>query len=405
MRTQTAIARVRGPRKANQAGEWLLVLLAAGFLGWIAWQLFQPPPPGTPAPHPGAGATNPPSPSVRTSAAPAKPVPVLPAPSPREPVIPAPVHTPAPALAVTSNIPPAPSIATRGTNVSVVAPAMERILAAQIALVNQGISPGSIDGRLGAQTRAALRAFQRLARLPAAGDLDPATEESLAPGAPLYTTYMVASEDLDRLLPVGKTWLGKSLQSRLDYETILKLVAEKSQTHPAFLRRLNPELDWSAIAAGTSIRVPNAAPPPPRAKAAFARISLMGRTLQAFDQHSSLIAHFPCSIAQRVDKRPIGELHVAVMAPRPNYTLDPAIFPESAEARQLGRKLVLPPGPNNPVGTVWIGLDRPGYGIHGTPRPEEVGRTESHGCFRLANWNAEFFLKIIWLGMPVFVEE
>ena len=67
-------------------------------------------------------------------------------------------------------------------------------------------------------------------------------------------------------------------------------------------------------------------------------------------------------------------------------------------------KLILPPGPNNPVGVAWIGLDKIGYGMHGTPKPEDVGRTESHGCFRLANWNAEFLLKIVWIGLPVYVE-
>ena len=119
---------------------------------------------------------------------------------------------------------------------------------------------------------------------------------------------------------------------------------------------------------------------------------------------TNLLAHFPCSIAARVEKRPVGELHVIVIAPNPNYTFDPELFPESAEARQLNQKLVLPPGPNNPVGVAWIGLDKPGYGIHGTPNPEQVGRTESHGCFRLANWDAEYLSHFVWVGMPVFVE-
>ena len=83
---------------------------------------------------------------------------------------------------------------------------------------------------------------------------------------------------------------------------------------------------------------------------------------------------------------------------------DIAIVAQSAEARQIKTKLVLPPGPNNPVGVAWISLDLPGYGIHGTPSPEQVGRTESHGCFRLANWNAEYLLKMAWVGMPVYVE-
>ena len=101
----------------------------------------------------------------------------------------------------------------------------------------------------------------------------------------------------------------------------------------------------------------------------------------------------------------MGEtLHIVVVAPQPNYTFDPAVFPESAEGRELGRKLILPPGPNNPVGVVWFGLDKSGYGIHGTPRPEDVGRTESHGCFRLANWNAEHLLKLAGVGTPVQVE-
>ena len=85
----------------------------------------------------------------------------------------------------------------------------------------------------------------------------------------------------------------------------------------------------------------------------------------------------------------------------PNYTFDPAIFAESPEARAIGHKLVIPPGPNNPVGVAWIGLDRPGYGMHGTPGPEQVGRTESHGCFRLANWDAAYMVKLAWIHMPV----
>jgi lipoprotein-anchoring transpeptidase ErfK/SrfK len=95
---------------------------------------------------------------------------------------------------------------------------------------------------------------------------------------------------------------------------------------------------------------------------------------------------------------------VVAVAPNPDYTFNPEVFPESEEAQQLKKKLILPPGPNNPVGTAWISLDKPGYGLHGTPSPEQVGRTESHGCFRLANWNAEHLIKLVWVGMPVWVE-
>ncbi len=222
---------------------------------------------------------------------------------------------------------------------------------------------------------------------------------------PPLTNYTVTTNDLARLQPLGTTWLGKSQQSALDYETILELVAEKGHAHPLFIKRLNPSVDWTNVTAGVELRIPNVSYPPSRARAAFAVIHLAGKTLQAFDANTNLLALCPCSIAARVEKRPVGELHVAVVAPNPNYTFDPEVFPESAEAQQLGRKLILPPGPNNPVGVAWIGLDRPGYGIHGTPSPEQVGRTESHGCFRLANWNAEHLLKLVTVGTPVRVVE
>jgi lipoprotein-anchoring transpeptidase ErfK/SrfK len=121
----------------------------------------------------------------------------------------------------------------------------------------------------------------------------------------------------------------------------------------------------------------------------------------ASNQPSADLGQISQSIPRRCfDKRPVGELHVESIAPNPNYTFDP----DTLEARELKTKLILPPGPNNPVGVAWIGLDKPGYGIHGTPNPEQVGRTESHGCFRLANWNAECLVRMATVGMPVRVE-
>lgn len=275
----------------------------------------------------------------------------------------------------------------------------------QVALARAGISSGSFDGVIGSQTRAAIRAFQLREGMVETGSADAETKARLQLAAPPLTSYVVSSNDLARLQPLSTTWLGKSQQSALDYETILELVAEKGHAHPLFIKRLNSNVDWTNVVAGTELRIPNVSYPPPRAKAAFLVIHLAGKTLQAFDANTNLLAHFPCSIAARVEKRPVGELHVAVVAPNPNYTFDPEVFPESPEAQKLGRKLILPPGPNNPVGVAWIGLDRPGYGMHGTPAPEQVGRTESHGCFRLANWNAEYLLKLVTVGTPVRVVE
>lgn len=315
--------------------------------------------------------------------------------------------TPVPTVVITTTNPPVRA-KTNAPLLSTVAGfprPVETILEAQLALDRLGISSGSLDGKIGSQTRAAIRAFQQQSDLPETGELDDITKTNLTLTAPALTTYTVTSNDLARLQPVSKTWLGKSQQTALDYETILELVAEKSHSHPQLIRQLNPSVNWANVPAGTALQVPDVSADDPDAKAAFARISLSEKILEAFDTDSNLLVHFPCSIAQRVEKRPVGELHVAVIAPNPNYTFDPELFPESPEAQQQpGVKLIIPPGPNNPVGTVWVGLDKPGYGMHGTPRPEEVGRTESHGCFRLANWNAERLLKIVWVGMPVYVE-
>lgn len=277
------------------------------------------------------------------------------------------------------------------------------LLEAQIVLARQALSPGSLDGVMGPQTSAALLAFQHRAGLAETGALDAGTRSALSLLTPPLTSYLVTSNDLARLQPLSSTWLGKSQQSALDYETILELVAEKGQASPNRIRLLNPEVNWTNVAAGAEIWLPDVAPPA-AAKAGFAVITLGANQLQVFDAETNLLAHFPCSIAARVEKRPAGELHIVAIAENPNYTFSPEVFQESAEARELGRKLVLPPGPNNPVGVAWVSLDKPGYGIHGTPSPEQVGRTESHGCFRLANWNAAYLLKLAWVGMPVYVE-
>jgi lipoprotein-anchoring transpeptidase ErfK/SrfK len=278
------------------------------------------------------------------------------------------------------------------------------IFEAQVALARRAISPGSIDAAIGSQTHSAISVFQETQNLPSTGELDAATRAQLTLDSPIVTNYVVTTNDLDDLQPVGKTWLAKSEQSSLAYETELQLVAEKSHSHPLLIQRLNPSVNWANLAAGTVLKIPDVNYPDSDAKAAFVVIHLTDRYLEAFDDQTNLLLHFPCSIAAKVEKRPVGELHVVIVIQNPNYTVDPDLFPESDELQVIGHKLILPPGPKNPVGVAWVGLDKPGYGIHGTPVPEQVGRTESHGCFRLANWDAEYLSQIVWVGMPVEVE-
>lgn len=283
-------------------------------------------------------------------------------------------------------------------------PAVESWLDAQVELARRGFSSGSIDGVAGPRTRAALQAFQASRNLPVTGELDATTREHLVLSKPSVAQHTLSLEERSGLQPVQPTWLGKSGQSALAYETVLEAVAERFHALPALLRRLNPAVDWAAVADGASLVVPAVERVALGLKAARLRIRLAECVLEACDGKGSVIAHFPVSIGRETVNRPLGELHVTVLISDSVYTFDPEVFPESPEARELGRKLILPAGPNNPVGVAWIGLDRPGYGIHGTPSPERIGRAESHGCFRLANWDARTLLDLAWVGLPVSVE-
>ncbi len=382
-------------------GLGLLVILAAGGAWWW-WRYHW---------NQEAGSPEPPS-IIRflpTNELLVPSAPIPPVTHPSVAVDPAPALTNPPSLPPEATNPPTPplippSTPTLSAELEVIPQRPPtNILEAQIALTTHGISSGPIDGVGGAQTAWALRAFQFQQGLEETGRLDPGTQRELKLVRPLFRTLTITASDLAEIRPTPAGWLDKSRAGYLGFSTVLEMVAERSHAHHALLRRLNPSINWEAVTAGTVLVVPLALYPPPR-RAALVRISLANRYLRAFDARGQLLAHFPCSIGQIAEKRPVGELRAVVVVKDPNYTFNPAVFPESPEARQIGRKLIIPPGPNNPVGVAWIGLSRAGYGIHGTPVPEQVGRTESHGCFRLANWNADYLRQMMAVGTPVWVE-
>jgi lipoprotein-anchoring transpeptidase ErfK/SrfK len=234
--------------------------------------------------------------------------------------------------------------------------------------------------------------------------LDRATLEVLLLTAPALLDYAVEPEEIGAVRPLPTTWLGKSQEPDLAHASVLELLAERFRAHPKLITRLNPEVNWEALLPGAVVKVPAVEHVSLRVPATIS-IKLAARELELVDEVGRVLAHFPVSIARKVEKRPQGELRVKVVIRDPNYTWDPESFPDTPEAKDPGRRLILPPGPNNPVGRAWIGLDRPGYGIHGTPEPEKVGRTESLGCFRLANWDAVALLNVVRVGMIVWVEE
>jgi len=278
----------------------------------------------------------------------------------------------------------------------------ERIAAYQVALERIHFSCGFIDGNQGMRTQRMLRAYQASRDLPVTGFLDQPTRDAIGePGEP-FLSYVVTADDLASIMPKPATWLEKSQVARLGYNDIWEMMAEKFHCTRAYLKALNHGV--KDLTAGTEIIGPKVFPAAPIPKAASLRILLAETSIEALDDGGKVIAFFPCSIAKDKNKRPHGLLTVKVVDPHPDYTFDPALFADAAKAEGITHKIVLPPGPRNPVGTTWVGLSLPGYGIHGTPEPEAISRTQSHGCFRLANWNAEKVLKMVRIGTPVDVE-
>lgn len=327
------------------------------------------------------------------------PVPVGPAPAP--PRLSSPARAPSPPARPPGWDAPAPYA---GAPAATVAPKPmdAEVMRLQVMLDRDNFSPGCIDGRLGHQTAFALRAWQRQAGLAATGEIDDAVRSRLPAEADAFTSHTVSAADHAGLAAVPRTWAGKAQAAALPHATVLERLGEQYHASQRALRELNPSAGWPDPPVGTMLRVPRVTPYP-KMPAARIEIHLGGKYLQAFGYDGKLVAHFPCSIARDKAKRPVGELHIANAAADPNYTFKPELFAEDPEAASLTRRLLIPPGPNNPVGVAWLSLDRPGYGIHGTPHPEDIGKTESHGCFRLANWNARKLLGMISIGLPVTV--
>ncbi len=313
---------------------------------------------------------------------------------------PAPMIAPAPGQPPIA--PPAHVAPARALPVDLNVLTTERIAAYQVALERVHFSCGFVDGDQGMRTQRMLRAYQKEHELPVTGFLDPATRAAIGePGDP-FLTYTVKEEDVTSIMPKPQTWREKAKATRLGYNDIWELLAEKFHCTRGYLHALNPDVHTPV--AGTQIVGPKVFPATPLPHAASLRIYLGETSLEALDARGHVIAFFPCTIAKDKNKRPHGELTVKVVDDHPDYTFDPALFADASKAEGITHKLSIPPGPRNPVGTTWVGLSLPGYGIHGTPDPEAISRTQSHGCFRLANWNAEKVLKMVSVGTPVDVE-
>lgn len=262
------------------------------------------------------------------------------------------------------------------------------VLRQQVSLDRAGFSPGLIDGKPGRKTRLALDALRRTG-------VDPASLESALSCTKSYTLTIADMADVG---PWPEDWNERAALDRLRYESLISLLAERGHCTAAMLTRLNPSRDLNELKAGDTVTIPNVLDLSESSRAARLVINLDEKTVTAMSEDNKPIAFMHCSIAKLVEKRPSGATTVKVIVLNPTYTFDPAMWPE---VTNVTTKLTIPAGPRCPVGLAWIGLNLPGYGIHGTPWPQLIGKTGSHGCFRLANWDAVRLAKMVKVGTRV----
>jgi len=277
-------------------------------------------------------------------------------------------------------------------------------LAWQIALETLGLSPGIIDGVVGPKTRLATREFQRVRGLKQTGELDSPTAQALQvnPDTVLQQCRVEPSH-LKEIGPAPTTWLARSKLDRLGHRDLEEVLAEQYHCHRRLLRRLNPGVALNELKVGDTFTAPQVAQPGRPGRAPLIEINLSEKTIRVIDRERRLIGLFHCSIAASKAKRPSGQARITRIVPNPEYTLRPGAWPEVTE--KIDRALRIPPGPRNPVGRCWIELSLPGYGIHGTPNPELIGKTGSHGCFRMTNWDALRLSRMVRIDTQVrFVE-
>jgi lipoprotein-anchoring transpeptidase ErfK/SrfK len=270
----------------------------------------------------------------------------------------------------------------------------------QVLLARAHFSPGEIDGKFGENAGKALRAFAEKQQLPFAGELTQEIWRRLgADDRAVLTQYTIDSKD------VAGPFLGKlpsrmeDLKNlpRLSYTSLRQKLAENFHMSEELLSALNPDQHFDR--AGVAINVVAVAPPDTKAPAVEkVEIDKQKQTVEAFDKAGNLVSFYPATVGSEEKPSPSGTLKVTSVHFNPTYGYNPEFRFKGVRSK---KPFTIKPGPNNPVGTVWINLSAEGYGIHGTAYPGKVSKAQSHGCVRLTNWDAEHLARQVKKGTPV----
>jgi lipoprotein-anchoring transpeptidase ErfK/SrfK len=304
----------------------------------------------------------------------------------------------------------APALTTAAVNNAALRPILSSsaqkgaaVLRAQILLDRAHFSPGEIDAHYGGNTSAAVAAFNAARKLPGGKVVTAKTWDALnATAGPAIVPYTLNTADVaGPFTPIPEEMTDKAKLPALFFESVAEELGERFHISPILLAALNPRADLSK--AGTVLQVPAVSGNELQKIAGVSvRVSKARRTVEAIDATGTIVASYPATMGSAHDPLPLGKWKINGVARNPTFNYNPNLF---WDAEPGDKKARLAAGPNNPVGVVWIDLSKDHYGIHGTPVPSTIGKTTSHGCIRLTNWDAAELAGIVSPGTPAVLEK